>query len=205
MVEIEQRFNYRLHPTVNGYTDVTIRLDDQDGTYKYIRVFGPNGKKLYDEVPEINEVEHSGSMIPEVKVPLKEIGAKASHLHISICAVEEGYDHWALVTFQAMEPTDGFNYYLECEKGLQVCLANTFIHGTKFNVFNNNESIRKIHFSCHEWFNEGTGLVVVISEHSPLRETVHEPSENSGSQSVRIGDVPLTQPQVGLRHEPRQS
>ena len=162
-VAVEQRVSYRLHPTVEGYTNIEIRLDEKDlgSLFQWFRVSNPQGKVVCDELPEPVEFMHHGNLTYLCTVPLKDIGRGADHLKVQFCVVERGHDHWTHLCFQALEPTDGFTYYVQCEDDLHICALASFVHSASFKVYR--EGTRRIEVSCNEWFNEGTGLALVIS------------------------------------------
>ncbi|NOU36513.1 MAG: hypothetical protein HOO88_07065 [Kiritimatiellaceae bacterium] len=174
IVCVEQRLSYRLHPTIEGFTDVQMRLDDKTlgSDFKWVRVSDPQGKVILDKLPQPEQCEHRGNPTLISTIPLRELGKGSDHLIVQWCIVERGHDHWIHLTFQAREPTDGFEYFLQCEDDLHICALQTFVHGADFKVYR--EGTRRIEISCHEWFNEGTGLALVVSNNCPEVETKSE-------------------------------
>lgn len=85
----------------------------------------------------------------------------AHTLRVQWCTVEKGHDHWIHLCFQAMVPTDGFTYHVKCNDDLHVCAINHFAHGATFNVYKARS--KEVELTCNEWFNEGTGIALVIS------------------------------------------
>ena len=94
-------------------------------------------------------------------VDLSEYKKSCSHLDISLHMTEKGKDHWAMYSFSALMPTDGFKHHLRCEDGLIINDFSTFIHGAKLYV--DKLSPNEIRISCNEWINEGTGLSILVS------------------------------------------
>lgn len=186
VVCVEQRAAYRLHPTVDGYTDITMRLDDKTlgSSYKYVRVSDPDGNVLIDKLPEAKEIQFRGNTTMVSTVPLRELGKGKDHLIVQWCVIERGHDHWIHLCFQALEPTDGFQYNLICEGDLNVCALQTFVHGADFKVYR--EGNKRIELTSQEWFNEGTGLALVLST-TPM--CTHSPNP--------IADPPMA-PQSGV-------
>jgi hypothetical protein len=72
---------------------------------------------------------------------------------------EVGSDHWVMLSFSALMPTDGFKHTLRCEDGLVINKFQTFIYGAKF--YTDQPSDVEITISCNEWINEGTGLSLI--------------------------------------------
>ena len=165
---VEQRISYRLHPTVKGYKDVTMRLDDKTlgSEYKWVRISDPKGNILLEKLPEPKEIEFGGNLSAICTLPLKELGKNSDHLKVQWCIVEKGHDHWIHLCFQALVPTDGFTYHVKCEDDLHVCAINHFIHGASFKIYK--ATSKELELSCQEWFNEGTGLALVISNNPPV-------------------------------------
>ena len=160
-IRIDEYLSYRLHPTVKGYDNITIAVDDieKQSSVANVRVTTPEGKRVYNQKPEIREVDFRGNKTGQAIIPLKELGSGCAHLKIEIELTEFGYDHWALLTFQALQPTDGFRYRISCLDKLRAVAKITFVHGAKFYVENTDGT--ELLFSSDEWFNEGTGLAVV--------------------------------------------
>lgn len=178
---------YRLHPSVDGYKDIKIKVDDKPSgsEIRLVRVSTPSGKRVYDQKPESNEEDLRGNKTGSAIVPLKELGEGHTHLKVEIELIEYGQDHWILQTFQALEPTDGFRFRLECRDNLKVVAQNSFIYGAEFHVDRPNEKI--ILFSCDEWMNEGSGLAVVVSFDGAIGVT--EKSAKPDYENVGDADV----------------
>jgi len=164
-VHAKSLISYRLHPTIDGYKDMKILLDKKaTGTsINWIRITSPKGERLFDEVPKTEEEEYIGKQADTLTIPLKELGKGHYHIKIEFEVVETGFDHWIHLTFNALEPTDGFRYNIECRDGLKIKDYGTFIYGSKFYVDKLDED-KHILFSCDEWINEGTGLAMVVSD-----------------------------------------
>lgn len=164
-VKSKSLISYRLHPTIDGYTDMNIMLDKSEtgSSINWIRITAPSGKRIFDEVPDTEKIDYIGKKADTLKIPLKELGKGYNHLKVEFEVTEIGLDHWIHLTFYAMEPTDGFRYNIECRDGLIVKDYVTFIYGSKFYVDKLNDN-KQILFSCDEWINEGTGLAAVISD-----------------------------------------
>jgi len=162
-VKCELFITYRLHPSVDGYKDIKIKVDDKNSGSEIVlvRVSTPKGTRVYDQKPEANEEDLRGNKTGSAIVPLKELGEGCTHLKVEIELIEYGQDHWIHQTFQALEPTDGFRFRLECRDSLKVVAQNSFIYGAEFHVDRPNEKL--ILFSCDEWMNEGSGLAVVVA------------------------------------------
>jgi len=142
-----------------------ILLDKKEtGTsINWIRITSPKGERLFNEVPNTEEEEYIGKTADTLTIPLKELGKGHNHIKIEFEVIETGFDHWIHLTFNALEPTDGFRYNIECRDGLKIKDYGTFIYGSKFYVDKLDDN-KHILFSCDEWINEGTGLAMVVSD-----------------------------------------
>lgn len=177
--------SYRLHPSVDGYKDIRIKVDEMvDGSeISLLRVSTPQGKRVFDEKPTAKQEDFRGNKFGSAIVPLKELGEGFTHLKVEIELVEYGHDHWIQQTFQALEPTDGFRFRLECRDSLEIVAQDTFIHGAEFHV--DQPSNKIILFSCDEWMNEGSGLAVVVAtrENNDEAEQGASPDPKGGGAS----------------------
>ena len=76
---------------------------------------------------------------------------------------EFGTDHWSLVQFKALQPTDGFKFYMYCEGDDVVIREHAiFVVGAKY-YFTLSENKKSVTVACNQWINEGSGLCVLVS------------------------------------------
>ena len=162
-VFVESNITYRLYPTKDGYNDIRVGFleSEQNSTCSKVIVNTPHGiRKVYDNL-EFKPITIDAGKARLATVDLSEHAKNCSHLDISLDMLEAGTDHWIMLSFGALMPTDGFKYHLRCDDGLEINRYHTFIHGAQF--YTDEVSNRELVTSCTEWVNEGTGLAMLIS------------------------------------------
>jgi len=160
---VNSDISYRLYPTKEGYSNIKVGFleSEIESTCTKIVVNTPHGgRKVFDNL-EFKPITIDAGKARLVTVDLKEYEKSCSHLDIALDMKEVGLDHWIMLSFGALMPTDGFKYSLRCENGLKINGHHTFIHGAKFYI--DNESDIEMTISCNEWVNEGTGISILIS------------------------------------------
>lgn len=160
---VVSNISYRLYPTKDGYSDIKVGFleAEKDSTCTKVVVNTPHGKREVHDVLEFKIVEIGAGKARLATIDLSKHAKTCSHLDISLEMKEVGFDHWIMLSFSALMPTDGFNHHLRCEGPLVVNTFQTFIHGAKFYV--DQPSNTEIVTSCNEWINEGTGLSILIA------------------------------------------
>lgn len=162
-VFVDSRISYRLYPTKDGYSDIKVGFlaGEENSTCNRVVVNTPHGERAVFDNLEFMESEIDAGRARLATIDLSRYAKTCSHLDIEIDMKECGADHWIMLSFAALIPTDGFRHMLRCEDGLVINAYHTFIHGAKFHV----DSPSKVEMtaSCNEWINEGTGLSVLIS------------------------------------------
>lgn len=166
-VAVISKISYRLFPTKDGYSAIQLGFSIQE-TISYCQSIIINTHHGDRDIIKREKIKFEKTTVDAGEInlytlDLKEYDKSCSHLDIEINMVEYGEDHWMLLSFQAMQPTDGFKHHLRCEDGLLVSQHATFIHGAKFYI-DKNDKKNEISTSCNEWINEGSGLSVVISK-----------------------------------------
>lgn len=165
-VVVESIITYRLFPTLEGYKEIKVgfAVSELKNECKYIIVNTPHGERKTHENFEYHEVDGAFGKVSLSTINLKDYDKTCTHLDIEIRSIEYGRDHWNLLLFQALQPTDGFRYYLKADKGLFIHECTTFVYGAKFYIDQDTENHEvSISISCNEWINEGTGVAMVIS------------------------------------------
>ena len=84
-----------------------------------------------------------------------------NHLDVDLNVKEFGGDHWALLSFKALQPTDGFKFYLKCSEEIVVKEFSVFVVGATYDVQQSDDK-KEITISCNQWINEGSGLSILI-------------------------------------------
>jgi len=162
-VFVESNITYRLYPTKDGYSDIRVGFleSEIESTCKKVIVNTPHGtREVFDNL-EFKPIEIDAGKARLATVDLSTHAKKCSHLDISLDMVEAGTDHWIMLSFGALMPTDGFKHHLRCDDGLVINGFHTFIHGAKF--YTDKISENEMTTSCNEWVNEGTGISILIA------------------------------------------
>ncbi len=162
-VAAEGSYCYRLYPTVDGYNDIQVGFTEETerSVCHAVHVSTPNGDRKSFDRPALAAIAKGGDQYRLATIDLKDIGKGASHLDIEIRVTEYGSDHWLLLQFQALQPTDGFSFHLRCEDRLEIRDHDIFVFGA--NYFVDRADYKEISISCNQWINEGSGLVVLVS------------------------------------------
>ncbi|MBK8890991.1 MAG: hypothetical protein IPN75_11730 [Dechloromonas sp.] len=159
----ESKITYRLFPTKQGYGDIKVGFfeKEMDSTCDLLIINTPHGNRSVITEFNYEAVEIDAGKARLATIDLSTYQKDCSHLDIEINMVEPGFDHWKMLSFSALQPTDGFRHYVRCEDGLEVKDFHTFVFGAQVYIDAKGES--ELTISCNEWVNEGTGLSVLIS------------------------------------------
>lgn len=159
----DSKITYRLYPTKDGYSDIKVGFleNEKSSTCEQIIVNTPHGDRKIHENLDFEKVEIDGGRARLAAVDLGGYEKSCSHLDIELNMIEIGSDHWMMLSFSALMPTDGLRHYVRCEDGLVINEFHTFIHGAK--IYVDKKSNNEMTTSCNEWVNEGTGLSILVS------------------------------------------
>lgn len=162
-VFVDSDISYRLYPTKDGYSAIKVGflVGEENSTCRKVVVNTPHGERAIFDALEFEEIQIDAGAARLATIDLSKYAKTCSHLDISIEMTEAGADHWIMLSFAALIPTDGFRHTLKCQDGLVINAYHTFIHGAKFYV--DKPSSKEMTASCNEWINEGTGLSILIS------------------------------------------
>jgi len=160
----ESKITYRLYPTKKGYSDIKVGFYETeiDSSCDLIIINTPHGERKVITELKYESVEIDAGKARLSTVDLSTYQKNCSHLDIEINMMEPGFDHWKMLSFSALQPTDGFRHYVRCEDGLEVKDFHTFVFGAQVYVDINGKD--ELTISCNEWVNEGTGLSILISK-----------------------------------------
>lgn len=163
-VVCESKITYRLFPTKQGYSDIKVGFfeKEKDSNCDLIIINTPHGERkvIIDLKYELVEIDAGKARL--ATIDLSTYQKNCSHLDIEINMVEPGFDHWKMLSFSALQPTDGFRHFLRCEDGLAIKDFHTFVFGAQ--VYIDAKGENELTISCNEWVNEGTGLSILISK-----------------------------------------
>lgn len=172
-VLVEGVYSYRLFPSSEGFKDIIVGFEDENSFCSYITVSDPNGeqKKYIREDDNTKERENliklephnfGGDTTYRATIPINDFGKGKNHLDVELSVTEYGYNHWKLIQFKALQPTDGFKFHIHCDGDLEIVEHAIFVVGAKY-YLQESENKKDFSVSCNQWINEGTGLCVLIS------------------------------------------
>ena len=161
-IAIEGIYSYRLYPSSDGFNEIIVGFEDKDSFCDYVTISDPSGEQKKTDKPELAEHNEGGDISYRATIQTKEIGDKKNHLDIELKVTEYGTDHWKLIQFKALQPTDGFKFQLRCDDSLLVQEHAIFVVGAKY-YLTMSPNKKFISISCNQWVNEGTGLCVLVS------------------------------------------
>lgn len=163
-IMVEGTYSYRLYPSSTGFADINVGFEEEEecSTCSYIAVSTPEGeRKLFDKL-ELKPMDEGGDKSRRATVPVAELGRGHERLDIELKVTECGADHWALITFKALQPTDGFKFHLHCEGDLRIKKHAIFVVGATYYVDSAKDGC-DISITCNQWINEGSGLTVLVA------------------------------------------
>lgn len=161
-VAMEQIYTYRLYPSSDGFIPITVGFEDKESFCSSVIVSDPNGKRDVHEKPQLKEHVEGGDTSYRATIDTKAFGDGKNHLDIELRVTEFGADHWKLLQFKALQPTDGFRFSLRCDGDLTVREHAIFVVGAAYYI-DAPEDKKSIIFTCNQWINEGSGLCVLAS------------------------------------------
>lgn len=164
-IAVEGLYSYRLYPSSDGYNDITVGFEEPEGGdsfCSYVAVSDPQGERKSFPKPELKAHDEGGDVSCRATIPIKEFGDGKNHLDVSLSVTEFGTDHWSLIQFKALQPTDGFKFHLHCDGEVGIKDHAIFVVGAKYYLEISDDK-KTLTVSCNQWVNEGTGLCVIVS------------------------------------------
>lgn len=159
---VESTYSYRLYPSADGFNDITVGFDDEESYCSRVSINDPNGERKVFEKPDLIKCDNGGDISYQATIQIKEFGDKKNHIDVELKIIEHGSDHWKLIQFKALQPTDGFKFSVYCEGDIRVKEHAIFVVGAEYYI-DLPEDRKFITISCNQWINEGTGLCVLVS------------------------------------------
>ena len=163
-IAIDGTYSYRVYPSSDGFHEVTVGFAERkDGpsTCKHISICTPDGKRELKDKLEFNEVDEGGDISKLTTVQTSEYN-QYQHLDVELKIKEYGKDHWALITFKALQPTDGFKFILHCDNEIEIQEHAIFVVGASYYI-DISEDKKDLTVTCNQWINEGSGLTVLVA------------------------------------------
>lgn len=165
-IAVEGFYSYRLYPNNEGFSDIVVGFEeDANGpsSCSYAAVSTPDGKRTPFNKPPLEKHEEGGDISMRATIPVGKVGVDANHLDVELKVTEYGNDHWQLITFKALQPTDGFRFHLRCDGDVRIQTHAIFVVGASYYIEEDHEDGKWITIACNQWINEGSGLSILIA------------------------------------------
>lgn len=161
-IAIEGIYSYRLYPSSDGFNDITVGFEHVESCCDYVAISDPSGELMMKNKPALKEHNEGEDITYRTAISVKEFGSGKNHLDVELKVIEYGEDHWKMIQFKALQPTDGFKFQLRCEGAVTVKEHAIFVVGAKY-YLRQSENGDFFSVACNQWVNEGTGLCVLVS------------------------------------------
>jgi hypothetical protein len=164
-IAVEGIYSYRLYPSSDGYNDITVGFEEPlggDSFCSHVAISTPDGNRKTFKDLQLQEHNEGGDISSRATISIQELGNGHNHLDVELKVTEYGSDHWSLITFKALQPTDGFKFYLHCDENVLIREHAVFVVGASYYI-ETNKNKKSIAIGCNQWINEGSGLSIVIS------------------------------------------
>jgi len=122
----------------------------------------PDGKRDVTDIFEFQEKDDGGDVSKITYVETDKYKDQP-HLDVELKITEYGFDHWALISFKALQPTDGFKFILHCSEDIRVQEHSIFVVGANY-YLDTSADKKELSVNCNQWINEGSGLTVLVAE-----------------------------------------
>lgn len=169
VIAAEGFYTYRLYPSSTGFNDIVIGFEDSKSYCTSVIVSDPHGERLPFDNPDLEEHTEGGDISYRASFSIQEFASGKNHIDVELKLTEYGKDHWKLIQFKALQPTDGFRFQLYCEDNIKIKEHAIFVVGAKYQL-DISSDCKNVSFSCNQWVNEGTGLCFLVS--IPCSKTV---------------------------------
>jgi hypothetical protein len=170
-IAVAGNYSYRLYPSSDGFNDITVGFEAKNSFCSLVAVSDPLGERKEFQNPALVEHNEGGDISYRTTIPIKDFGEGKNHLDVELRITEYGTDHWKLIQFKALQPTDGFRFHIHCDSGILVREHATFVVGATYHLECADDRT-SLSFTCNQWVNEGTGLCVLVSTPEHLRKKI---------------------------------
>lgn len=162
LIAIEATYNYRLFPSENGFNEITLGFEDKESSCASVVLSDPKGERAVHSAPKLEEHNEGGDVSYRATINANSFGEGKNHIDVELKLIEYGVDHWKLLQFKALQPTDGFRFQLYCDDDITIKEHAIFVVGAKYRL-DICQDKKSMTFTCNQWVNEGTGLCVLVS------------------------------------------
>lgn len=189
-VAAESTYSYRLYPNTEGFSSINVGFEEDengDSYCQYVCIGTQCGKREKYDNPELKQIEIGGEKAKFATIDINEIGKDKDRLDVELKVFEYGNDHWQLITFKALQPTDGFKFFLHCDENLTIRDYSIFIVGSMYYVDMSKEG-KEISVTCNQWINEGAGMsiLVAINNQNEMAQQAGQPDDGEQLPSSQV-------------------
>lgn len=158
-------YTYRLHPSEDGFEPILVGFtkDCPHNKITCLEIFKPNNDKETFNM-ETMQPSIDDDKTKEWKIEINDYAKGEKHLHINLKTQECGKDHWQLVNFKAMQPTDGFKLDLTCHEDIEIKEYLIFGIESKDYHYTKDENNKNIEIICNKWIDRGMGIAIVVGK-----------------------------------------
>ena len=185
-IAIEEIYTYRLYPSSNGFNDITLGFEDKSSFCSTVNISDPDGERKEFKSPKLEEFQEGGDTSYRATIEIKDFYNGKNHVDVELRLTEFGTDHWKMLQFKALQPTDGFRFHLNCQDGIRIKEHAIFVVGAKYHL-ELPDNKQTITFTCNQWVNEGTGLCVLVAIPQIVEEQQDTSDDEPATQLHAVG------------------
>ena len=187
-IAVEGLYSYRLYPSNEGFNDIVVGFEENETGLShcaYVAISKPDGARELISDPELKIQDDGGDISRRASIPTKIFSGDTNHLDVEIKVTEYGNDHWQLITFKALQPTDGFRFHLRCDGIVKIQTHAIFVVGANYYIEHDKDEGKWITIGCNQWINEGSGLSILIAlPHEFISQTGATPVTSSEIEAI---------------------
>jgi len=162
---VDATYSYSLYKTTEGFKKIALGFEEgeEESTFDKLCIRSSNGEMLLEE-SDIELKEHSvnGVKFRKVERDIPKVPKSENRVKVDQSVTEVGSDHWCLLTFNNLQPTNNFQLYLHCDQYVEVKKYSVFFVDAEYMVSLSDDR-KKIQISTNQWINQGTGLTVLLA------------------------------------------
>ncbi len=168
-IAAKTEISYRIHASKHGYDPISIGFygSGEDSDVSSVVLTNPIGERMEIDNFSWNNTGAESTINKKTEISLEEFGKSWPHLNVEILIEEIGHDNWIELAWKALQPTDGLRFNVRCDRGIITRANNVFVHGVK--IHTEKEQDGELQYSCNQWLNQGSGvvLIAVLEEETP--------------------------------------
>lgn len=194
-IAVESTYSYSLYRTKDGFKRISLGFEEgeENSTFDKLCIRDSNGKSLLEEsnIP-LNNYDTNGVKFRRVDKDVPQSANDETRLKIDQTVTEVGSDHWCLLTFNNLQPTNNFQLFLHCDVNVEIKKYSVFFVDAEYMV-DLSTNRKKIHISTNQWINQGTGLAILLA----LPHTIPDDQLPNNTNNI-AGQYPENSPNASL-------